>query len=211
MFEICLNFRHMCKVVNIYPLLSFQLFLSVRINLITILKRSNIMKNTIIASAFLLFLASPAFAKQPPLIKSCSTIIPALDNSPETEYTFKVYVIDKSLSSRLTQKDDKYFKSSQIDTFVSTEKVREGINENINDGDNLNPTEALIQRALILTKRSKFKNVLSAGLDLKKVRSATVFTTILGSVRLPVIVEAKDESGRDLGSFLIRNFVTPCE
>ena len=169
------------------------------------------MKNTIIASAFLLFLASPAFAKQPPLIKSCSTIIPALDNSPETEYTFKVYVIDKSLSSRLTQKDDKYFKSSQIDTFVSTEKVREGINENINDGDNLNPTEALIQRALILTKRSKFKNVLSAGLDLKKVRSATVFTTILGSVRLPVIVEAKDESGRDLGSFLIRNFVTPCE
>lgn len=157
-------------------------------------------------------LSGVAFATEyPSQVISCSTTFPALPHYAGSENKMTIVVIGGELIAKLTQQDGIYSRSSQVPAKLRTETVREGITDEMEDSDTLNPTEKLIKNAYLLTQKPEYKGILSAGFNLRKVRSAKTYYVSRGTRGIPAIVVAKDESGNDLGSFLMSTFVTPCK
>lgn len=89
--------------------------------------------------------------------------------------------------------------------------IREDL-ENVTDISLLNEGENVIAHALFATNDPVLGNVFEAGVDLRKIRSLKLNT--IGEVsdmgRLAVI-EALDENGKDMGSFIGGFLVRPCQ
>lgn len=171
------------------------------------------MKNIVLLYSLLFIISLPVFAGEKELIKSCSTVLTMPETTQKVDTKIDIFKNDSALIATITQKSDSgtgsYNDEAQIDEF----KVQAGLIADLGLSiDNLNLAEKLIVHALTLTEDPIFKGTFSAGLDLRKVRSAKVY--IVGkptNMGLAAIVEAKDESGNDLGSFFGGFLVTPCK
>lgn len=146
------------------------------------------------------------------VLKSCSTVLSMPGESQSIKSDFKVLTEAGRLSALITQTDSEGHVSSYSDiASIVEQKVRAGLN-GTEDSEKLNLAENLITHAIMITEDPIMEGTMSAGLDLRKVRSAKVYT--IGEVTnmgLAAIVEAKDESGKNLGSFFGGFLVSPCK
>lgn len=170
---------------------------------------------------FLATLSSQAFSQD--LVKSCTfkfddDYAGFSTNTFEVRKTGSGYtgVMITEVAGQRTSVTD----AVSIDDF----KIRPGLTaEMIEDEDigrTLNYGEGLIVHAMALTGDMDMGeddapelNPFSAGLDLTKVRGVRVYKAIgeEGDIGAAAIVEAKDQSGKDLGSFMGGFLVLPCE
>ena len=96
-----------------------------------------------------------------------------------------------------------------VDVLENT--VRAGININ-SELEKLNPVERVIAHAMILTEDPILAGTQGAGLDLKLIRSAKVYTIgATDGMGVFAIVEARNKSGKTLGSFVGGFLVSPCK
>jgi len=157
-----------------------------------------------------IFFATSGFAATS-VIKTCSTTFPGIEPGQQSIAT-KIEILSdgKSMSAKVTQDGQSYDDIAE----VNEQSVRADIPTDMESPslDELNLAEKLISHAIVMSTDPLFEGKFSAGLDLSKVRSAKLY--IVGeqtNMGAPAIVEAKDESGAVLGSFLGGFFVTPCE
>lgn len=169
------------------------------------------MRTKLLSGVILIVLSFPAFAQKVSIIKSCSTILPAFEGYPGSKTNVTIYQTKKFLFARALQTDDIYSRSSQLSADIIKDTIRAEIFTKSESIEDLNPAEIFIHRALTIVEQPKFKGILSAGFNIKKIRSATIYTTGRGASKIPAIIEAKDKNGQLLGSFLLSTFVTPCK
>jgi hypothetical protein len=172
------------------------------------------MKYTFLICSLLLVSSLTVSASEKELVKSCSTVLTMPEETKKVETQIDIYKINSSLTATVTQKSDGQSGSYDDDVQVEELQVQAGLTpDDINEKiDDLNLAERLIVHALSLTEDPVFKNTFNAGLELRKVRSAKIYT--IGkptSMGLTAIVEAKDESGKNLGSFLGGFLVSGCK
>jgi hypothetical protein len=160
-----------------------------------------------------LIVSFPLFAKEE-LIKACSTTIFTSEETPKSEAQFNIIKKDGALSVKISHKVDGQIVTTDDEVTIEDFKVKAGLTawEDFDSKDKLNQGEKSISHALSLTTDPAFKNAFSTGFDLTKVRSVKIYTigkpAKFGSA---LIVEAKDKSGKDLGSFLGGFLVSPCK
>ncbi len=170
------------------------------------------MKNTSLFCTLLLFACQPTFAAEKTLVKTCSTTLTMPGQPLSIETQIEVFKNGDSLIATVSQKSDGQASSYEDVVEFIEEKVQAGLTAELGDTENLNLAEKLIVHALVLTEDPVMENTYSAGFDLRKVRSAKVYT--IGSptnMGLTAVVEAKDESGNDLGSFFGGFLVSACK
>lgn len=159
-----------------------------------------------------LTISTPSFAKEE-LIKACSTTIGIPGEAGKSETQINVIKKDGVIRAKISQKVDGQIAASNDEVTIEEFSVKADLKADLSDPsiDDLNQGEKLISHALSITTDPDLQNAFSAGFDLKKVRSVKIYTignsTKFGST---TIVEAKDESGKDLGSFLGGFLVSPC-
>lgn len=171
------------------------------------------MKNTLLICSIILATSFSVSISAKELIKSCSTILTMPEEINKVETQIDIFRTDSLLQATITQTSEGLSNTYDDEAQFADLKVRAGLLPDINQEiENLNLAERLIVHALTLTEDPIFKNTLNAGFDLRKVRSAKVYTigkpTNMG---LTAIVEAKDELGKDLGSFLGGFLVNACK
>lgn len=166
------------------------------------------MKTMILAAVMVL--SSSAFA-QDDVVKECSVTMKQLESNKTVDMTIKVIAKGNVMSAVITQTADGMTSSYNDVAEVQEEKVRENLTAQSNP-DDLNQAEGLVVHAMTLSEEPVLQGAYSAGIDLKKVRSAKMYTvgkkTNMGS---STIVEARDENNQVLGSFLGGFLVSPCK
>ena len=171
------------------------------------------MKNALLLISAISLLSFSAMAGEKTLIKICSTELafPGETQIIKTKFEFHRNV-DKTLSATTIQLIDGELVSETEVASIVKNSVRPGLVGELNDDETLNLAEQLISHAMLLSEDPMFEGVFSAGIDLKKVRSAKIYTigeaTNMGQ---SAIVEAKDQNGKILGSFLSGMLVHPCK
>ena len=154
---------------------------------------------------------SSSALSQDVVVKECSVTMKHLESNKTVDMTMKVIAKGNVLSSVITQTADGNTSSSNDVAEVQEEKVRANLTVQ-SDPNDLNQAEGLIVHAMILSEAPELEGAYSAGIDLKKVRSAKMYTvgekTRMGSA---TIVEAHDENNQVLGSFLGGFLVSPCK
>lgn len=166
------------------------------------------MKSLLFAS--LLFTA-PAFAATNATIKTCSTTIVSPDGDKSIPTVFEIIEADGVLRSKYTQTIDGQSVSREDVAEISELTIRAGLSVETNP-DGLNLAESLIVHAMTLSAVPEMKGTQTAGIDLESARSAKVY--VIGKpthMGLGAIVEAKDQDGKTLGSFLGGFLVSPCK
>lgn len=147
------------------------------------------------------------------VLKSCTTTLAMPGESQKIETSIVVNSEMGALSATITQKDGAGNVGSYTEIVtIEDEKVKAGLSGNLDDTEKLNMAESLINHAIAITEDPIMEGILSAGLDLRKVRSAKVYligkATHMGGV---AIVEARDEKDQNLGSFFGGFLVSPCK
>lgn len=171
------------------------------------------MKNTVLICSLLFMASLPVLAGEKELVKSCSTVLTMPEEIQKIETRIDIFKKDIGLVATISQNSNGQTSSYDDEVQIDELKVQAGLTSDIEQNvDNLNLAERLIVHALTLTEDPILKNTFSAGLDLRKVRSAKVYTigkpTNMGHT---AIIEAKNESGNDLGSFFGGFLVSPCK
>ena len=153
-----------------------------------------------------------AMAADASLVKSCSTVLSSPDSAKSVPTIVDVFADGGVFTAKITQTPDGQTGSYSDTAEVSLNKVRAGLNADSINGGDLNIAERLIAHAMSLTDDPIFKGAFSAGLDLSAVRAAKVY--LIGkpsNMGATAIVEAQDELGKDLGSFLGGFLVSACK
>lgn len=170
------------------------------------------MKTTLLCS--LLLMTSYSVLAKDEIVKSCSTIISMPGEPQKIESQFKIVKRNGVHVAKIAQKSGGEIVNSEDEVTIQEFKVKSGLKgdlSNDDDLDKLNEGEKIITHALSLTGDPELKGAFSAGIDLSKVRSAKIYTvgktTKFGSAS---IVEARDEAGKIIGSFLGGFLVSPC-
>lgn len=174
------------------------------------------MKKSIVLCSILLLASLTSFAEDQIILKSCTTILKMGANTLPNEVKIDIYANGKSLVAISSHQELNGQVLTRNDVVkLIHEEVRADLTGKFENLDSLNLAERLISRAILLTEDPIFEHAFSAGLDLKKIRSANVYT--IGSLAedaanmvLVAIVEAKDESGNDLGSFFGGFLLSSC-
>jgi hypothetical protein len=166
------------------------------------------MKTTIFVYLFLVAAAMPAMAQN--VVKTCSTTISDPEGTKTVPTKIEVQRNQKSYDAKVTQIVDGQAGSYEDSAEISEYQVRDGLFASA-DPDGLNLAEKLIVQAMDLEGSPIFQNRLKTGLNLRDVKSAKVYLIgKMGNMGGSAIVEAKDRSGADLGSFLGGFLVFPC-
>lgn len=166
------------------------------------------MKNLILCS-LLLVLAIPAFAA-PNTIKTCATTIVSPDGTQSIPTVFDIIERDGALVSASTQTLNDQPVTREESAAIEEHSVRPGLSPESNVAD-LNTAETLIVHAMTLGTIPGLKDTQIAGVDLQAIRSAKIY--LMGKAThmgLSAIVEAKDQDGKVLGSFMGGFLVSPC-
>lgn len=155
-------------------------------------------------------LSSSAFA-QDVIVKECLVTRKQQYTDKTVDVKMQVIANGNVLRTVITQTIDGMMTGSYYDEAeVQEEKVRANLTAQSNP-DDLNQAEGLVVHAMAILEDPVFQGADSAGIDLKKVRSAKMYTvgkkTNMGST---TIIEARDENNQLLGSFLGGFFVSPC-
>ncbi len=171
------------------------------------------MKKTILLISAISLMSFSAMAGSQKLLKTCSV---DLTMPGETQVIATKINVLENKNSELTMSftqiiNGKAVTESDTASIVSN-TVRPGLIGELSEDETLNLSEQLIVHAMLMSEDPDFEGVYSTGIDLTKVRSATVYT--LGDSSQMVtsaIVETKDENGKVLGSFLGGFVVHPCK
>lgn len=157
----------------------------------------------------LMVLSSSAFAQEV-VVKECSVTMKQLESNKTVDMTMKVIAKGSSHSAVITQTSEGITGSYNDVAEIQEQSVRANLTTQSNP-DDLNQAESLIVHAMTLQEDPVFQGAYSAGIDLKQVRSAKMYTlgkkTNMGS---STIVEARDANNQVLGSFLGGFLVSPC-
>lgn len=175
------------------------------------------MKSTLLSVA-VFFASTGALAQaqaQNAVVKECSVTMKQLESDKTVDMTMQVTAKgNNSFSALITQTVDGvtgFFYNNVVE--VSEENVRADLSAQSDVYElDLNQAERLIVHAMLLSEEPVFQGAFSTGIDLKKVRSAKMYTigqkTNMGSA---TIVEARDVDNQVLGSFLGGFLVSPCK
>ncbi len=143
-------------------------------------------------------------------LMECSVTL-ALPGEPAQDMTFRAVTVDGTLKAFVDQKGKVSVYNIPSTLTMGFEQVRAGLNQSSLSLE-LNFAEKLIAHAMMLEAEPTLSTFMSSGIELEKVRSARTFTfgeaTNMGST---TVVEALDENGTLLGSFLGGFIVTPCK
>ena len=165
-------------------------------------------------TASVLMLASSVYAN-PKLIKSCSTSSTLEDVKVEMTIDFVRDTAGLTAVNRTSVNGQEMVLRQEAR--VTKFDVRAGLTAQIlesEDFDDLNEAEQLIVHALMLTESPEMKGTQNAGLNLRKISSAKIFTVneeVEVNIGQVSVVEAYDKSGKNLGSFLGGFLVSPCK
>lgn len=164
-----------------------------------------------LAISALILSSSIAFAKED-TVKQCSVTLPNI-SSPSQIVDMDLTIISNQnqLSAIIKQTiNGESMTANEVVTYKE-EKVRAGLTVDTNV-DGLNMAESLVVHAMILSTDPVFTGTFSAGIDLSQVRSAKLYTVgASGDMGNTTIVEAYDQAGKVLGSFLGGFLVSPCK
>lgn len=167
-------------------------------------------------------LSSASFAQS--LVKSC-----AFDYVDEeagaSSNVFEIKKSTKGYSGTMITSMGGETSRTEAPVTVKDYSIRAGLSYDADASDELfsefNHGEMLIMHAMALTgdidmgdeDEDMGPNPFSAGLDLTKVRFVRVFEAVgeADDIGSAAIIEAKDEKGKDLGSFLGGFLVLPCK
>ena len=169
------------------------------------------MKSIITTS--LVFLSMTAFADNAVLIKQCLVHVPTESEELAIDMNIEMYQNkDQSVLAKITQTEAGHTSTSEIAAAIVEGPVRANLSAD-SAVEELSQVELLIVHAMMVTTDPDIELLYSAGLDLQKVRSAKIYGVLgeqddIGSLS---VVEAKDENGNDLGSFLGGFIVSPCK
>lgn len=162
------------------------------------------MKTTIVLIA--LIASSPLFAAP---VKTCNAVL-RMPDSPAIPTTVEISDNNGTLEAITTQKVDGQSVSTTDSATLFEETVRANLSKD-SDPDDLNHAESLVVHAMLMESDPVFQGTFKSGIALKKVRSAKVYvvgeSTNMGNMS---VVEAKDEKGKTLGSFIGGFLVAPC-
>jgi hypothetical protein len=164
------------------------------------------MNNKFLICSILLLANISAFAAEYKVIKSCKTELPAMDGRPISHVSMEVCDEDDSFIAKITEVVGKEGLTFDLGVKIEEFKIRAGVNDKMK---NLNQAELMVIHAMTLASDPVFRDILSTGMDLSKIRSAKVYST--GEIGLPAILEAKDSTGFSLGSFMGTNYVAACK
>lgn len=171
-----------------------------------------ILSKSLLATALSIMFFCFAAVADDLVIKECSVTMKNLESEQTTDMTMQI--VQKSGSeiyAKVSQITNGTAASYNDTAVISDEKIREGLTSE-SDLEDMNYAEALIVHAMMLSEDPIFEGAYSAGFDLKNVRSAKLYTigetTNMGS---STIVEARNSSGKVLGSFLGGFLVSPCK
>jgi len=141
------------------------------------------------------------------VIKTCETDIKLDSDSVNTKIV--ITSVDGKLEAKVTQNGNSYIDSVVVEEGTVNSELSADVDAYDND---LNKLELLVVHAMALTEDPIFEGTMSAGMDLKNIKSAKLYIvgkeTKFGS---STIVEAKDANGKDLGSFLGGFLVGACK
>jgi hypothetical protein len=151
-------------------------------------------------------------------VKTCSSDLKKMDGSGEiVPTTMTVYSDLGDLRAHVTQtingKTTSYDDSAEVSFYLITHPIDQNVDQ-ISDEElaKLNLGERLLVHAYGLVNDPAMNGFFSAGLDLKAVRSVRVFqvgtATAFG---ISAIIEANDQTGKELGSFIGGFIVSPCK
>ncbi|MES2767577.1 MAG: hypothetical protein V4596_00405 [Bdellovibrionota bacterium] len=122
------------------------------------------------------------------------------------------------LSVNVKQTIEGHSVSAKANASITEGGVRAGLSDDALesvefDTEDYNSVEKLIIHTMNLAKNPETKAFSSVGLDLERARSAKAYT--FGSEEdddgLKAVIEAKDEKGRDMGSFFSGPMSSPCK
>jgi hypothetical protein len=147
------------------------------------------------------------------IIKTCKSTLPKMEDLPKSSLVMEIIQKDNELKAKITERVRLHKDSYVMPAKILEENVRPGlsVDTNINsERSDLNEAESRILHAMVISESSAFKGIMSAGFDLKKIRSAKLYMSG-DSLGQPTIVEAKDKNGKILGSFQIDLFLRKCQ
>ena len=158
----------------------------------------------VICSAILA--AVPAFA-EPSVVETCV----AKFKLDEQIKTLSIKIV-RSESGQLTAVSLDDLGQVESDVDVQTLSVRPNLRPGEFTAD-YNPAELLMTHALTIEATPDLKDVMSSGVDLAAVRSATIYliNPKADQIGMPAIVTARDGEGRPLGKFFGGLLLGPCE
>jgi hypothetical protein len=159
----------------------------------------------------LVFLATAAAAHAAPL-KECAVEVRVPDRPP----LFLKFQVNANEDKRLTAHVSETA-ASGIKQYDEDVVARGGfpIRKNLDPtgkAEEMNPGERLVAHAMLVTTDQKTSTYMSTGVDLKAVRYVIIY--LIGppsDTDLTALIEAKDESGKVLGTYLGGNLVRPCK
>jgi len=147
-------------------------------------------------------------------IKVCHASMKAFEDKTKTVLINVDFVKDgAAIKGQIkTLTNGKWAKTTQAASIVEN-TVREGLSAKTNlDDPTLNTAEKMVILAMMSAEDPVTREIFSAGLDLTKVRSAKLYIVEqkAETLGMTVVVEAKAQTGTDLGSFLAGFLVLPC-
>lgn len=167
-----------------------------------------------VASALLVFSASSAFATSPELLKSCTALVKfpgANEKIAEESMKIEFLKSGEATIARVTKASGSMDDEGTVSEHSIRENIKDVTMENVDEFD-LNLGEQLISHAMHVTTDEVLKGFMTVDFDLSLARSVKVFLigkpTNMGAA---AVVEAKDASGKVLGSFLGGFLVAPCK
>lgn len=155
--------------------------------------------------------ATPAFASSPSTIKTCTTTISSPDGTLLIPTVIEFIETDGVVKSKFTQIVNNQPVTRNDAAEVSELTIRPGLKAEM-DPEGLNTAELLIVHAMTMGADPIMKGSQNAGIDLAAARSAKVF--LIGKpthMGLSAVIEAKDQDGKNLGSYLGGFLVSPCK
>ncbi|MBC7712233.1 MAG: hypothetical protein H7177_02780 [Rhizobacter sp.] len=168
------------------------------------------MKRSILLCSLLAVTSFTVMAADNVLVKSCSTVLSMPDSEEKQETKIDIVKKGDVFKAIVTQNGTSYEDVASVET----DSVKAGLTGDLEseEVDSLNLAERLVTHAIAITNDPIMEGAFSAGLELKDIRSATVYSVgVQGNMGMTAIVEARDADGKNLGSYLGGFLVSACK
>lgn len=148
-------------------------------------------------------------------IKSCKASLPIPDTDQVMKFSLKFSQFGSNFRAEMKSISSELGENTTIfPAIVKSEDVREGLSgEILNESETLNEAEKFISHAMMIESSPIFNGAYKTGIELAAVRSATVFLVDEPGVNIgaTAVIEARDSSGKILGSFFGGFLIGACE
>jgi hypothetical protein len=161
-----------------------------------------------------LILPGSDFGSRGPIVKSCFVKLQPDPKGKAVYMNVMVVAVNESISAIVSQRIEGERNSNMAWVEAEFSLIRPGLNAKSNaDDDTLNGGERLILHAMATAAEPDLRATFQSGVDLEKVRQTKVFYIDRnpGDMGSAAVVEALDENGKVLGSFLGGFLVARCK